>query len=338
MKFKNLESITSTSGKDILKNSYILAWISQFGPIFDYHLTHHELPSNKHIVYLDDEIFEFANIYLPLEEKTLPENLCDPRHVYICKIKWVSDFLTRKGCKNILFPWGMIIDQCISLHLLKDQFVFNYPTHKNKAYFCLNRCDRPHRRLFVEYLNERSLLTKGKVTYRENPPDIDDIYSGDDISHYNSGNIGFERHQKKINQTWFSPIVDNFVKVNQHYTQPINISIETGTYDFFPTEKSMLAFITKRLPLIYAAQNRMETLRKEGFDLFDWVLDHSYDSINDSEKRGKNLIDFNYDILTNTIKIDNKIKKSLDYNYEYLINDWLDKTLGNLQESIEKLI
>lgn len=73
---------------------------------------------------------------------------------------------------------------------------------------------------------------------------------------------------------------ENFVRLAKVYGScAVNIVTET-VYDEFPglySEKTLLAFLAHQIPLMIAAPRMVEKLRLQGFDMFDDIIDHSYD-------------------------------------------------------------
>jgi len=84
------------------------------------------------------------------------------------------------------------------------------------------------------------------------------------------------------------PIADN---VQQHrlqhekfYTAPVKLIVESGNeldpnvwQSQFITEKSYKALCWRQLPVWYAVPGIVDRIREQGFDVFDDVIDHSYD-------------------------------------------------------------
>jgi hypothetical protein len=66
------------------------------------------------------------------------------------------------------------------------------------------------------------------------------------------------------------------------------------------TEKTMHCFAAFNFPLILSSCGTVQFLRDIGFDMFDDIIDHSYDKIEDSALRVVSAIDFNYEILHNS--------------------------------------
>lgn len=90
-----------------------------------------------------------------------------------------------------------------------------------------------------------------------------------------------------------------------------------GIYTF--TEKSIKPFLSKQIPLFFALPGHINLLREIGFDMYDDLVDHSYDTELDSTKR-LNLI---LNELERLLKIDlidfkNKNKSRFDFNFELL--------------------
>jgi len=61
--------------------------------------------------------------------------------------------------------------------------------------------------------------------------------------------------------------------------------IETGTNKIFITEKTFRSFLIGMIPVVYGAVGTIQTLRDIGYDVFDDIIDHSYDQIEHYQKR-----------------------------------------------------
>ena len=72
----------------------------------------------------------------------------------------------------------------------------------------------------------------------------------------------------------------NFVRLAQVYGScAFNIVTET-LYDEYPglySEKTLLAFLAHQIPIMIGTPRLVEKLRLQGFDMFDDIVDHSYD-------------------------------------------------------------
>lgn len=89
---------------------------------------------------------------------------------------------------------------------------------------------------------------------------------------------------------------------NQSLVEIVNTTIWYPDHGACICEKYIHTIYGKNLPIIIGAKNTVKTIRDLGFDVFDHVIDHSYDNIDDPVKRlitaletnKKLLADFDY--------------------------------------------
>ena len=79
---------------------------------------------------------------------------------------------------------------------------------------------------------------------------------------------------------------------NLFYTAPVQLVVESSNQtdrfawrNIFITEKSYKVFAWHQFPLWYAVPGTVAKMRDAGFDLFDDIIDHSYDAIDDPVTR-----------------------------------------------------
>lgn len=164
---------------------------------------------------------------------------------------------------------------------------------KEKLFTCLNYNPHPHRVIMVDSLSNHNLLNFGYVSL----VCVDDEWSN--IFHTDSdGN----EHLKKIKNTKI--IIDDEYE-ERFSLQPFNknayIDVVTETDHGilkFMTEKSMKPFYNLQLPIIFGYTGIVNDLRKLGFDMFDDIINHSYDELKVSDditvKSNPKLISFSY--------------------------------------------
>lgn len=177
---------------------------------------------------------------------------------------------------------------------------------KNQWYCCMNNRPRLHRLLAVTYLDALNILEDGIVT-------------ANDRSYENDENDTFEKHvvsrlpnihtryQKLIQQQ--IPITKNKLPLivdaadlkNKSLPNDLHpkvydntlINLITETYYFpeynfvdetFITEKTWKVFTAGQIPVIIGPKGLVSRLRSLGFDMFDDIIDHSYDTADDSER------------------------------------------------------
>jgi len=91
--------------------------------------------------------------------------------------------------------------------------------------------------------------------------------------------------------------IDNDSKQHYHTNEDFfkclfNIVTETSSQtdddswrEIFLTEKTFKAFAYKQLPIWFAVPGTVQEVRKLGFDVFDDIINHSYDSVVDQDTR-----------------------------------------------------
>jgi hypothetical protein len=281
--------------------------------------------SHPLIIYLDDENDTLCN---QISQKFSKSD------IIICKIKNVFDKLSNQGYNCVYFPYWHIVDDIIALNKLENKISTHKNNNKTYTFSCLNRRYTGERVFTVQTLRDYNLLEYGYVTLNGL---ILPLESNSNLTHYIDSKFGgFERHNHWIDGIGYSSNVANYFYIQQNIKSSINISVETTMDPFFPTEKSFLGLFTKQIPIILAEPNRINELRQEGFDMYDDYINHSYDNVNSSwQERIIQAIQLNQDALRN---FDIDINLRATNNLEYLKNEWTNRKLQLLVESIEIFI
>lgn len=286
-----------------------------------------EYPGDS-IFYVDDEAW--VNTWL-----TKPFDTCDfltknNSHTTIVKIRrFYEKFHTTSSC--VLFPWWHIVDDAISLYLLGEKAEIRLPSKQNLAFSCFNRNWTKERQQLIGLLGAYDLLNQGWVTAHAYSYSRPEGVRESDLDHYRlESDYAFERHQSVMQGVSASANVINYLHISSRHMQPINIACETFVSPFFPTEKSFLGFFTKRLPIIIAECGRIKDLREQGFDMFDDIIDHGYDSIEDSHQKIDYAIKHNISLLKNPLDLNDSLSQRLTSNFQHLTNTWLDAKLVEL--------
>ena len=162
-------------------------------------------------------------------------------------------------------------------------------------FVCLNGRPRNHRVMAYDYLKSLGIVSYVSM-------------GGDDISTY--GEYTFDN-------------VHNFINLMQLYqSSPVNIVTETLYYESngILTEKLLQAFTALQLPILIAHKGAVADARRYGFDMFDDIVDNSYDMC-DNDIRWKKAIDDNLHILNNEFNY-HELLPRLQRNQEYLLNEY----------------
>lgn len=214
----------------------------------------------------------------------------------------------------------------------------------------LNRRWQPGRSHALEYItrdwetNESySLLSKGYATanhidhYKDHPAlhfDKEFIDKYDD----SQGELNVYEYKGML----YSANVANVWDIARKVPGKICIQIESfwepdHSYSCFPTEKSLTPFLTKNIPiLIQAKTGFIAELKGQGFDVFDDIVDHSYDQEPDYYKRIELAFELNRRVLTSDpVTLD--IEDRLSANQQYVLGEWFEKQMVILKHNIDNL-
>jgi hypothetical protein len=174
-------------------------------------------------------------------------------------------------------------------------------------WFCsMNNRPRLHRLFAVTYLDALSILEDGIVTANDSDYENHQHNTFEKVLLSRIPNI-HERYQKLISQ--YIPIVKNklplIVDTNDLANKSLPNDLHPKIYDktlinlvtetfYFPeynfidetfiTEKTWKAFTAGQIPVIIGPKGIVSRLRSLGLDMFDDIIDHSYDNADDSER------------------------------------------------------
>jgi hypothetical protein len=245
------------------------------------------------------------------------------------------------------------IFELIASKLNRNESVFK--PNKEFLFSCHNRATRKHRIETLCFLKKYNILKNTDWTYVDPELRIKDFQPGnltgyftfvaDEINYFKE--IGLKYSKYETHKTnWLeiesgAKIID---KISEECFTNCYINIITETFfdspEIHASEKSFRAFYFMQLPIFVATYGHVQYLRKRfGFDMFDDLIDHSYDLEKDSQKRMKmvfeeikRLNDNKTSVISFYKKNKDRFKKNLDlfqevYKKEETINFF--KTLSN---------
>jgi len=180
---------------------------------------------------------------------------------------------------------------------------------KIKKFLCTNGCNKPHRNVLYHFLKKYDILKNTFYSYSLHITDNDTI---DNVFKNHNFNIDSDLKDLPIflDFDYREPNQDP----NSHFT-PLTISsncifeIVSATQfnnnnEIFTSEKIFRPFIGFLFPIYVAQKGVCDLLRKMGFDLFDDIINHDYDLIEDNTER--------------IIKVTNEIKRLNEISFEDL--------------------
>lgn len=183
------------------------------------------------------------------------------------------------------------------------------------SYISLNRNYRHHRTLALSTLHGLNLENTGFITFMTHdsmPNKLDDIGCNIDSVIKPVIERGFDKLKAskfnvnddyQIYPKYNNDNVYNFDTTLRNYYQDTFVEIITETSFTEPcyliTEKTLNSIYGCNFPIFLSGKGAVEFLRNMGLDMFDDVIDHSYDTIDDPVQRLYFAIERNKEILNN---------------------------------------
>lgn len=159
-------------------------------------------------------------------------------------------------------------------------------TSRDRHFVCLNRLPKYHRIHLVNHLFELNIINHGYVSLGGDQT----LLSDDWKALVTEGH----RHRMPLVLDRYFPS-DRLIVSLQMQMAFVNVVCETDyetetksvVYKFRTrlTEKTAKAFLMRQLPLFLAIPGHVRYVKEVGFDLFEDIIDHSYDSIADPDER-----------------------------------------------------
>ena len=132
---------------------------------------------------------------------------------------------------------------------------------------------------------------------------------------------------------------DNFIGLGGVYSKcAVNIVTET-LYDPVPglfSEKTLHALFAQQIPIIIGSQGLVSSIRAHGFDMFDDVVDTSYDSL-PNEIRIPRALELNRDLIQGRIDL-TPYQQRLRAQREFVLDDYTNMMEMRFQRDCERLI
>lgn len=249
-------------------------------------------------------------------------------------------------------------------------------TEKNfqaeKTMISLNRAARPHRLVLVSYLYglgldkniHISLLQNNQINENTSLLDIVDWeFSNSSHEFQNTIKIGFARlYDDKTRLSSEEPYKlstgtcaveywNNANNFNQNlrslYSNSLLEIVSETLYETkvgIITEKYLNTVYGYNFPILISVPGTVETLRNFGFDVFDDIIDHSYDTVDDDLLRMELAIQKNRQLINDTprlidawTKATTRFNKNLDFAKNIMYNKICDQILNNFKNYAVKL-
>lgn len=199
------------------------------------------------------------------------------------------------------------------------------------TYLSLNRNQRTHRAMLLALLYKLDIQDQGLVScmFKDQITDLFEYtqWHTDKKSIFEEGFVSFKQQQLIIQDNYniyeLSPNdnVTNFKnKLAEYYKDTfVEIIAETSYTEacYNLTEKTLNSIYGCCFPILLCSQGSVKFLRNMGIDVFDDVVDHSYDSIADPTDRLYHAVVDNIRLLTDQEFVKNQWK----YNQSRFVNN-----------------
>lgn len=192
--------------------------------------------------------------------------------------------------QDLMYVWG------------QDHYVTNCNWPRRYTFSCINNVAKAHRICMLYHLYggdlwNRTLVSMGD-TYLESP-----VATAQPISYHNVGSAIREHMGDQYDQDQFQHFYDLLpIKCPQESSMKIpfwihdafansyvNIVTEHDFETNFASEKSIKPFLTEQIAVFVAGPGLVARLRRIGLDVFDDIVDHSYDTEPDDQARMKKI-------------------------------------------------
>lgn len=207
--------------------------------------------------------------------------------------------------------------------------------------------------LYAQKLDKYGIITAGDFfkNYKKfnsivDICDWDFRLSDNQINLYTSG-LKLIKTKRKISVEQTTNNISNFQKLKNKFSKTyISLVTESVITDEFvcPSEKFYFTIIGCHFPIVYSGKNYIATMKNLGFDMFEDIIDHSYDSISNPINRLESLINNNMHLLTDleyTKSQWTKNKKRFVSNYEFLKSEFIPnyktKSTKRFLEKVHKI-
>ena len=269
------------------------------------------------IIYVVDHHYDEENNCWPLQQ-LLDNSKCDPySHTLLFDMHLHDDIFVKYNPLCIPFFCATTVKE-----FQKENIIPNW-TNKTKTFnFMINKL-RPHRVALLKLVEELNLTNYTySLPWQENP------FTSLPVTNYmigtetqmtqgiRSGSIRNSQNYKQLLQkTVFEPSCISLI------TEPTYIEKES-----LISEKTIMAIYGGTVPIWVGGWRCADSMRMLGFDVFDDLVDHSYQSLEDPLRRVEKSIELNLDLLS-SFTMTPQILLRLQHNLDLMLNGVFDKQI-----------
>jgi len=242
--------------------------------------------------------------------KSLVEYYSEKRFILFTSVENLEAYIQNKNA--IIIPWGGDITNHQKNYITLEP-VLGKNFDSTTTFLSLNRNQRPHRAMLVSLLYKLGLQDLGLIScmFKDKVDNLFEYtgWESDKQGLFEEGFKIFKQEQLSIIDSYDiydcgpNDNVSNFKNKLTPYYQNTFVEIITETsyaelcYNL--TEKTLNSIYGCCFPILLCSKGSVSFLRNMGMDMFDDVVDHSYDDILDPTDRIYRAITDNKEILVN---------------------------------------
>jgi hypothetical protein len=288
-----------------------------------------EILSEPTVIHVVDHHYDETNNVWPLQQ-LLDNSRVDPQsHTLLFDMNIHDDILSKYKPKCVPVFCAMQVDD-----FKNEQIEINWKNKNYKFNFMINKA-RPHRIKLLQMIHELAFKNfTYSLPWTENP------FTSLPVTHYMIGT------EKQMPQGIRSGQISNSKNYKQllqkNVFEPSSISLITETVcierEAHITEKTVMAIYGGTIPIWVGGWRCADAMRCLGFDVFEDIVDHSYQALEDPWQRVEKSIYLNQDLLSN-FTISPEILTRLEYNLDLLLSGVFKKQVEQqLQEALDDSI
>lgn len=213
--------------------------------------------------------------YIELHKKLKEHSLLSKCVVY--DNTFTSKKYDEYGIPHAYAPWYI----WFYIKFLKMPKYVGNPTHQ---FLCLNNYHKPHRLAIIKALHDKNLIKRTQWSYREH---ANDFYRVDELlPEFDKENLGFDT-PKFIDQSEGN--FNQAMNIESFHADALCSIVNETDYFYdgtqFATEKSLNAIYFSSIPIVVSCAGTVFNMREHGIDVYDDIIDHSYDEIENPQQR-----------------------------------------------------
>lgn len=193
-------------------------------------------------------------------------------------------------------------------------------TNLEKLFTSMNGRAHPWRCRFIDYMYNADLFNHGNISWHN----LDEFDYNYQFKYWSPEKLNFDNEFTRPDG-----ICDIFKPPQEFQTSLFSFISESNTNCLFYTEKTFLPILNKRPFFIYGAPHANTYIKNLGFEIFDEIIDYTFDSVENDTRRcqlyfeqASNLAKIPLDTLKNAVysKVEHNFNRLLEIveNKEYI--------------------